>query len=435
VSRREFIVAGTAALVATALPPSEVHAQPSIAPAGLAEVTGTEHWTVKRAGADNVKLFMWRKRLTNPSAASARRGTILFVHGSSVSATPVFDLRIPGKPEASAMDGSRAWARHLVCRLRATGTPMVAARERRCACGADDLAVASEYIMAQNGGQPLLMYGASSGALRAGLFAQRQPHRVQRLALDALVWTGEGSPTLAERKKRLAQYQASNRRPIDRAFVQSIFTRDHPGTSDLTVVDAFADAVLALDTSMPNGTYIDMSANLPVLDPKKIAVPTLIMRGEYDGIASFRTSPTSLRCCPTPTSSSSSCLGSRIPARARKTGRSSITCSTASANRPRSTSAENTARDQIAVMPWLRLDGLSGRRRSAMIDAYPLVGDGWRSPLARRPGVKFCSIWVDHPDGSASWMSRLPRMVPIAAATAHCAACCRLLDNERSRHV
>jgi alpha-beta hydrolase superfamily lysophospholipase len=111
---------------------------------------------------------------------------------------------------------------------------------------------------------------------------------VQRLALDALVWTGEGSPTLAERKKRLAEYRASNRRPIDRAFVRSIFTRDHPGTSDLTVVEAFADAVLALDTSVPTGTYVDMSANLPVVDPEKVSVPTLIMRGQWDGIASFQ---------------------------------------------------------------------------------------------------------------------------------------------------
>src|SRR5207253_2859852 len=98
---------------------------------------------------------------------------------------------------------------------------------------------------------------------------------------------GEGSPTLAERKKRLAEFRASNRRPIDRAFVHSIFTRDHPGTSDLTVVDAFADAVLALDTSVPTGTYIDMSANSPVVDPIKITVPTLVMRGQWDGIASF----------------------------------------------------------------------------------------------------------------------------------------------------
>jgi len=85
----------------------------------------------------------------------------------------------------------------------------------------------------------------------------------------------------------VAEYQATNRRPIDRAFVHSIFTRDHPGTSDLTVVDAFADAVLALDTSVPTGTYVDMSAHLPVVAPDRITAPTLVMRGQWDGIASF----------------------------------------------------------------------------------------------------------------------------------------------------
>jgi pimeloyl-ACP methyl ester carboxylesterase len=155
-------------------------------------------------------------------------------------------------------------------------------------CGADDVAAASEYIMKETGGRKLLLYGASSGALRAGLFAQRHPERVARVALDALVYTGEGSPTLAERRKRLAQYRASNRRPINREFVRSIFTRDHAETSDQTVVEAFADAVLAIQTEVPTGTYVDMSANLPVLDPARIAVPTLVMRGQYDGIASFQ---------------------------------------------------------------------------------------------------------------------------------------------------
>jgi len=123
--------------------------------------------------------------------------------------------------------------------------------------------------------------------LRAGLFAQRHPQRVRRLALDALVWTGQGSPTLAERKKRVAQYQANLRRPIDRDMIRSIFTRDHPGTTDQSVAEVFADAVLALDDSMPTGTYLDMSIHLPVIDPARIQVPVLIMRGQYDGIASF----------------------------------------------------------------------------------------------------------------------------------------------------
>jgi pimeloyl-ACP methyl ester carboxylesterase len=155
------------------------------------------------------------------------------------------------------------------------------------AMGADDLEVVSEAILKLTGAQKLMVYGSSSGALRAALFAQRQPQRVARLLLDAMVWTGEGSPTLAERRKRLPAYLAHHRRPIDRAMIRSIFTRDHPGTSDLSVVDSFADAVLALDDSMPTGTYIDMTSKLPVCDPTQIKVPTVILRGEYDGIASM----------------------------------------------------------------------------------------------------------------------------------------------------
>jgi pimeloyl-ACP methyl ester carboxylesterase len=202
----------------------------------------------------------------------------------------VFDLQIPGRPESSTMDwfarlGYDTWCFDCEGYGRSDKTRAVNAD---IACGADDLAVVSEYIMKQNGGQKLLTYGSSSGALRAALFAQRQPERVQRLALDAMVWTGEGSPTLADRKKRLAAYRANNRRPIDRDMIRSIFTRDHPGTSDMSIVESFADAVLALDSSMPTGTYLDMSANLPVCDPEKITAPTMIMRGQYDGIASFR---------------------------------------------------------------------------------------------------------------------------------------------------
>ncbi|MEA2953551.1 MAG: hypothetical protein QOJ96_3071, partial [Alphaproteobacteria bacterium] len=125
----------------------------------------------------------------------------------------------------------------------------------------------------------------SSGALRAALFAERNPDMVGRIALDAMVWTGEGSPTLDERKKKLAEFKAQNRRPIDKPFVYSIFNRDHPGTAEDKVIEAFADAILALDSSMPTGTYVDMCSRLPVVDPEKITMPAIIMRGQWDGIA------------------------------------------------------------------------------------------------------------------------------------------------------
>jgi pimeloyl-ACP methyl ester carboxylesterase len=240
-----------------------------------------EHWTNK----GSVRLFLWEKYAVLP----ARRGTILFVHGSSMASQPTFDLHVPGRPYSSVMDyfaelGFDCWCVDMEGYGRSDKS-----RDINCdiSNGADDLAAASDYILRVRDCGALLVYGISSGALRAALFAQRHPERVARLALDAMVWTGEGSPTLAERRKKLPEFLKNNRRPIDRAFVHSIFTRDHPGTADEATVDAFADAILALDDSIPNGTYVDMCANLPIVDPRKIVVPTIIMRGEYDGIASL----------------------------------------------------------------------------------------------------------------------------------------------------
>ena len=53
------------------------------------------------------------------------------------------------------------------------------------------------------------------------------------------------------------------------------------------MIDAFATASLALDDSVPTGTYVDMCTKLPLIDPLKVTVPTIMMRGEYDGIAGF----------------------------------------------------------------------------------------------------------------------------------------------------
>ena len=273
--KRRLLLAGAAGAASLSAIPKGAEAQ-SVA------VAGVEHWTVKRTAAGDVRLFLWRKRL-----ADAPKGPLLFVHGSSVQSMPAFDLQIPGRPESSVMDwfarlGYDTWCFDCEGYGRSDkGRPVNA----DISCGADDIAAVTQYMEKQVSGK-ISLYGPSSGALRVGLFAQRHPERINRIVLDALVYTGEGSPTLAERRKRLPQYRASNRRPISRDFVRSIFTRDgNPDAYDPAVVERFADQVLALDNSMPTGTYVDMSANLPVLDPAKIRVPTAILRGQWDGIA------------------------------------------------------------------------------------------------------------------------------------------------------
>ena len=243
---------------------------------------GEEHWT-RRDG--DVELFMWRKP---PVDGQKAVGTILFVHGSSMASQPTFDLHVPGRPDSSVMDWFAARGFDTWC-VDSEGYGR-SSKHRDInfdiANGAQDLAAASEYLMRHTGAARLLVYGISSGALKAALFAQQHPERVDRLALDAFVYTGDGSPTLEARRKRLDEWLSMNRRPIDNAFVHSIFDRDHPGTADDATVDAFADAILTLDDSVPTGTYVDMCSKLPVVDPRRMPMATLVMRGEYDGIAS-----------------------------------------------------------------------------------------------------------------------------------------------------
>jgi pimeloyl-ACP methyl ester carboxylesterase len=245
----------------------------------IGKTSGREHWTT----VEGQKLFLWQKARTGEPA----RGTILFVHGSSMASTPGFDLQAPGY--VSAMDffagqGFDCWC----CDHRGYGRSYKGPEFlATIAQGADDLAAASQYIMGASATGPLHVYGISSGALRAALFAERHPERVKRLALDAFVWTGKNSPTLEQRRQKLPQWKASTRRPIDRDFLDSIKRRDGVYTANPALAEPYAQAVLALDDTIPNGTYIDMCENLPVNDPAKITVPTIIMRGQYDGIAGF----------------------------------------------------------------------------------------------------------------------------------------------------
>ena len=235
---------------------------------------GKEHW-IKKKG--DIKLFLWQK-----PAVGAPKGTILFVHGSSMASQPTFDLQVPGRPHSSAMEwfaeqGYETWTMDNEGYGRSDKSRPI---NFDIANGADDIEAATAHI-----GKKVMMYGISSGALKAALFAQRHPERVARLVLSAFVWTGKGSPTLAERTKKLPEYLAHNRRKIDRAFVQTMFTRDHDGGADQAVIDAYAAQILALDDSVPTGTYVDMCSKLPLVDPAKLPVPTIVMRGEHDGIA------------------------------------------------------------------------------------------------------------------------------------------------------
>jgi pimeloyl-ACP methyl ester carboxylesterase len=102
--------------------------------------------------------------------------------------------------------------------------------------------------------------------------------------LAAFTYKGNGAAEIERRRKKIEQLRASPRRKRDAAMIRSIFTRDgHPELYDPAMVDALVADEMKFGNEVPSGTYLDMAANLPIVDPKKILSPVLMLRGEFDG--------------------------------------------------------------------------------------------------------------------------------------------------------
>jgi pimeloyl-ACP methyl ester carboxylesterase len=240
-------------------------------------------YTAKKGGVD---LAVYRKRDGEPRVGERARPILLLVHGSSISALPTYDLTVPGEGEYSVMNvfagyGFDVWAfdcENYGRSARTTGTSDIAS-------GAADILAALDLIRAETGATRAHIFGESSGALRAALFAAQHPERVDRLILSAYTYTGKGSATLSKRALDIDRFKANPRRTRDQAMIDSIFERDKPGTSVPGMGAAIGAIELTFGDQVPTGTYLDMVANLPVIEPQQLRAPVMMITGEFDGIS------------------------------------------------------------------------------------------------------------------------------------------------------
>jgi len=274
---RRSVIAGAGAGLLTSL------AQGATTKSGTSsKIWSNEYWAKK----GNVSLNMFRKRAGAPKAGDAPLPVLFLVHGSSNSSRTSFDLTVPGRGEYSVMNtfaqrGFDVWTMDHENYGRSSQTE----GNSDIASGVEDLKAGIELVVRETGRKKVHIMGESSGAIRAGAYAMLQPDRVDRLVLGAFTYKGDNSPTLAERGKQLDYYRTHNRRLRDRAMIRSIFTRDKEGTSDPALGDYLADLELKFGDQVPTGTYLDMTSKLPLVDPLKVLSPVLLIRGEYDGIA------------------------------------------------------------------------------------------------------------------------------------------------------
>jgi hypothetical protein len=68
--------------------------------------------------------------------------------------------------------------------------------------GVEDLKAALALIEQVTGKASALMFGESSGAIRAGAFAIVEPNRVERLVLHVFTYTGENAPEIRRNSTR-----------------------------------------------------------------------------------------------------------------------------------------------------------------------------------------------------------------------------------------
>ena len=244
-------------------------------------------WTAQyNARKGDVTLAIYRKRLHAPRPGGAKLPVLFLVHGSSISSLPSFDLTVPGAGEYSLMNVFARWGFDVwTMDFEGYGKSTVTSGNSDIASGVADLRAAVPVVERETGQTKFHFMGESSGAIRAGAFAAAEPARVERLVLEAFTYTGKGSPTLAKRGEQTEFYRTHNRRKRDEAMILSIFTRDKPGTSDPRVPVALAKAEMPNGDTVPTGTYLDMTANLPLVDPTKVQCPVLMVRGQYDGIS------------------------------------------------------------------------------------------------------------------------------------------------------
>ena len=276
---RRQVMQAAGAVVATAA--ASAVAGPSTAQG--ARIAAEEHWAKKGA----VDLYLYRKQ--GEAALHVHGGTrpLFLVHGSTFSSRGSFDLQVPGHANYSMMDhfaglGFDVWTMDHEGYGRSTRTDGHAG----IMVGVEDLKAGLPVVERVTGQRSVMMYGGSSGAIRAAAFAAAESARVERLILNAYTHTGENAPEIDRRRAQAERYKANPRRPITRAGIQRIFERDMPGVSAQPVIDALAAYELAFGDTVPSGTYLDMAVNLPMVDPAQLKCPVCMIRAEVDGNAS-----------------------------------------------------------------------------------------------------------------------------------------------------
>ena len=254
------------------------------------------------SGDPGIRLFVRNKHPTRMTQYRSEK-TVLYVHGSTQAASCTFDLKID---QESWMDyiAGRGYDVYLVDLRgygRSTRPPEFAkpADENppvaRTDAAVRDVAAAVDSILQRRRLRSLDLIGWSWGTALMGRYASEHKDKVHRLVLYAPVWLHEP----ASAPPALGAYRTWS---MDDA--RKILQMGAPDSSksellSLDIFAAWSAAEIATDADgskqsppvvrTPNGYYADdrdyQTAGKALWEPSEIAAPTLVVVGDWDGVA------------------------------------------------------------------------------------------------------------------------------------------------------
>ena len=247
------------------------------APLAAQEVAGVEHW-VERNG---VRLHVWEKYVDSPAA----KKVVVLAHGSATAGRESFDLQVPGKPSYSLMDAlARAGFDVFALDTRGFGRSTRPEGHMTTKEASDDLGAVVDHVLALRGVPKVNLVGWSWGTQYGGMFVTAHPGKVDRYVSYAQMHVD--SPDLARRRPLVETYRRAAYVTIPEAGWKPRFASMTPAeVNDPEVIDAFARAAVQAEPRTPLGPQLDLTTTMPMVHPKLIPAPVLLIHGQYDDVS------------------------------------------------------------------------------------------------------------------------------------------------------
>ncbi len=249
----------------------------SVTPVAAQDVAWVEHW-VDHGG---IRLYVWEKYMGSP----AGKPVVVLAHGSATAGRESFDLRVPGKPSYSLMDYlAREGFDVLALDTRGFGRSTHPDGHMTTMEASADLNAVVDYILKLRGRQKVHLLGWSWGTQYGGMFVMAQPGKVEKYVSYAQMHVN--SPDIAKRRPRTEVFRKNPYISVPEAgWKPRFFSMTPASANDPEVVDAYAKVAAQVEVKSATGPQLDMVTIMPMMNPRLMPVPTMIIHGEYDDVA------------------------------------------------------------------------------------------------------------------------------------------------------